>query len=230
MNDIYRVTGASVGETKNGYEVYRIQLNNSILATKLFPLGKMKKYDRLYGSYVENNNSIDFLIGRYVSVYINQTQYGFEISSIQSLDVIQDFKNLLDKNFGKAFHVKMNMYGFLKSKGYCVNDDGSVTLKNEYKNYNLKNDICYPNNLNENFLTFGNISLIYNHYYKDKLIGYDNPDREERYSTDSIGITHAVKVYHKNRSKIIHDGVTYVMRVGDLLTNEQKDYLINKSD
>ena len=52
MASIYKVTSASVGETKRGHKVFKLQLNNSIWATKLFPLRKYDlKNDKLYLLY-----------------------------------------------------------------------------------------------------------------------------------------------------------------------------------
>ena len=67
MVDIYKVTDASVGSTKNGYKIYKLQLNSSILATRLFPLRNLDlhlKHETLFKKYIENNGSLDFLVGK----------------------------------------------------------------------------------------------------------------------------------------------------------------------
>ena len=65
---IFKVTVATTGETKRGYKVFKLQLNNSIWATKLFPLRELdRKYDKLYQMYLEHDN-ISFLEGKYISV------------------------------------------------------------------------------------------------------------------------------------------------------------------
>ena len=110
MGGIYKVTDASVGRTKNGYKIYKLQLNGAILATKLFPLRKLdQKYNTLFNKYKENNDSLDFLVGKYISIWLEKTQYGFEFSSIDSFDALTEFKDLLDSSNGKAFSTRINM-------------------------------------------------------------------------------------------------------------------------
>lgn len=230
MGDIYKVTKADVGTTKNGFQIYNIQLNNSILATKLFPLRELdKRFSNLYKYYIENGSSLDFLVGKFISISLNQTRYGVEIGSIESFDAIKDFKELLDRHIGKAFCTSINMYEFLKFRKYPVNIDGSIKLKEPYANFNIKsNNICYPNNLGIDFLLLENIELIYNQFYKDKVIENRDPDCSEKYALTSVAIIRSRTKYHKYKSKIISNHSFDVQRVGDILTKEQKDYLVNR--
>ena len=63
---VYKVTATDIGKTKRNFGIYKIQLNNEIWATKLIPLRKLdKKFSQLYQLYLENNNSLDFLMGKY---------------------------------------------------------------------------------------------------------------------------------------------------------------------
>lgn len=232
MGSIYKVTEAAIGKTKRGYQIYKLQLNNSIWATKLFPLRKLdRKYNKLFQLYTENNNNLEFLVGKYISISLNQSQYGVEFSSINSFDAIQEFKDLLDGSQGKAFSTIMDVYKFLKNRNYSINQDNSITLKDPYGNFNIidKNGItvCYPNKLEDNCLSLGNIELIYNQFYKDKVIDNGNPDRDSKYVLTPVAIVENRKIYHKYKSKTIANDNFDVLRIGDLLSDEQYDYILN---
>jgi hypothetical protein len=228
MGSIYKVTSASVGKTKNGYQIYKLQLNNSILATKLFPLRELdKKCDKLFQLYTKNNRSLEFLVGKYVSIWLNKTQYGIEFSSIVSFDAIQEFKDLLDNSKGKAFFTNMGMYEFLKRKNHSTNTDGSITLKAPYDRFNLtENNVCYPNDMKNNCLTLDNIEIIFNQFYRDKVIDNGNPDNDEKYVLTNVAIVKNQRIYHNYKSKTISDENFDVLRVGDLLTEEQYEYIL----
>ena len=163
MGGIYKVTDASVGTTKNGYKIYKLQLNGSILATKLFPLRKLdQKYNTLFNKYKDNNDSLDFLVGKYIAIWLEKTQCGFEFSSIDSFDALADFKDLLDSSNGKAFSTRINMYEFLKGRNYTKNTDGSLILKPPYDKFCLsEHNVCYPKDLKDNYLTPANIRFIF---------------------------------------------------------------------
>lgn len=223
---IFKVTAATTGETKRGYKVFKLQLNNSIWATKLFPLRKLdRKYDKLYQMYLEHD-SISFLVGSYISVSLNQSEYGYQFSSIGSFDAVQEFKDLLDGSKGKAFFTRMDMYEFLKIKNYPVNKDVSITLKAPYDGFNLtENNVCYPNNLKDNYLTLDNIKIIFNQFYKDKIIDNGNPDRDEKYVLTAVAIVKNRKIYHKYKSKTISNNNFDVLRVGDSLSEEQYEFI-----
>jgi len=232
MGSIYKVTDASVGTTKNGYKLYKLQLNNTILATKLFPLRKLDlEYNELFKRYTENNDSLDFLVGKYVSIWLKKTQYGFEFSSIDSFDAIQDFKDLLDNSNGKAFSTRINMYEFLKGKNYTDNTDGSLILKASYNKFSLsENNVCYPNDLKENCLTPANIGFIFENFYKGKVIDNGNPDRDESYVLTSTAIVRNRKIYHKTKGKTLSNDNFDVLRIGDPLTEEQYEYILNRKN
>ncbi len=223
---IFKVTAATIGETKRGYKVFKLQLNNSIWATKLFPLRKLdRKYDKLYQMYLKHD-SISFLAGSYISVSLNQSEYGYQFSSIGSFNAVQEFKDLLDGSKGKAFSTNMDMYEFLKIINHPVNKDGSITLKAPYDGFKLtKNNVCYPNNLKDNCLTPDNIETIFNQFYKDKRIDNGNPDRDEKYVLTAVAIVKNRKIYHKYKSKTISNNNFDVLRVGDLLSEEQYEFI-----
>lgn len=232
MASIYKVTDASVGATKNGYKIYKLKLNNTILATKLFPLRERDhKYDELFKRYSENNDSLGFLVGKYISIWLKNTKYGFEFISIDSFDAIQDFKDLLDNSNGKAFSTRINMHEFLKGRNCNVNADGSLILKAPYDKFNLsENNICYPNDLKENVLTPNNIGFIFEKFYKGKIIDNGNPDRDESYVLTSTAIVINRKTYHKTKSKTLSNNDFNVLRIGEPLTDEQYEYILNRKN
>ena len=223
---IFKVTVATTGETKRGYKVFKLQVNNSIWATKLFPLRELdRKYDKLYQMYLEHDN-ISFLEGKYISVSLNQSEYGYQFSSIGSFDAVQEFKDLLDNSEGKAFSTSMDMHEFLKTKNHPINKDGSITLKAPYDGFNLtENNVCYPNDLRENTLTPDNIGIIFNQFYRDKVIDNGNPDRDERYVLTATAIVINRKIYHKYKSKTLSNDNFDVLRIGDSLSKEQYEFI-----
>ncbi len=229
MGGIYKVTDASVGTTKNGYKIYKLQLNDSILATKLFPLRKLdQKYNTLFNKYKDNNDSLDFLVGKYIAIWLEKTQYGFEFSSIDSFDALADFKDLLDSSNGKAFSTRINMYEFLKRRNYTKNTDGSLILKPPYDKFCLsEHNVCYPKDLKDNYLTPANIRFIFENFYKDKVIDNGNPDRDESYVLTSVAIVRNRKIYHKTKSKTLSNDNFDVLRIGEPLTDEQYAYILN---
>ena len=230
MVDIYKVTGAAIGKTKRGFEIYEIQLNNTMVATMLLPLREIdKKYSKLYRLYIENNKSMDFLVGKYISISLCQTQYGLEFSSIEHFDAIRDFQKLLNSSDGKAFCTSMNMYEFLRRKNYPVNKDGSITLKKPYDNFNINSkNVCYPNNLGDNHLSLDNIEIVFEGFYKNKIIDNGNPDRDEKYVLKSVSIGIDRHIYHKSKSKTISSDYFAVLQIGDLLTEEQHSFVLSK--
>jgi hypothetical protein len=232
MGNVYKVTEATIGETKRGFKIYKLQLNNSIWATKLVPLRKLeRKYNKLFQLYEENNNSLNFLAGKYISISLNQSQYGFEFSSIISFDALTEFKELLDRSQGKAFSTTMNIYNFLKVKNYSINQDNSITLKAPYGNFNIvhKNGItvCYPNKLEDNCLSLDNIEIVYNQFYKNKVIDNGNPDRDSKYVLTPVAIVENRKIYHKYKGGTISDDNFDVLRIGDSLSEEQYSYILS---
>ena len=228
MGSIYKVTSASAGKTKNGYQIFKLQLNNSILATKLFPLGEVDKIrDKLFQLYTKNNSSLEFLVGKYVSIWLNKTQYGIEFGLINSFDAIQEFKDLLDNAKEKAFFTNMGMYEFLKRKNHSTNTDGSITLKAPYDRFNLtEKNVCYPNDMKNNCLTLDNIEIIFNQFYRDKVIDNGNIDMDEKYVLTNVAIVKNRRIFHKYKTKTISNADFDVLRVGDLLTEEQYGYIL----
>ncbi len=223
---VFKVTAAIVSETKRGYKVFKLQLNKEIWVTKLLPLNeKDKDRDGLYQYYVRNE-SISFLVGRYIEILFGHSDYGYEFYSILSFDVIKDFKVLLDNSNGKAFSTRMDMYSFLVSKNYHINADSSITLNPPYEKFDLsKKNICYPNYLSDDVLNMKNIEFIFNSFYKNLSIETNDLDRDEKYVLTPLSIAINSKRYHKYKSKTLSDITTDVLRIGDTLSNEHIEFL-----
>jgi len=125
----------------------------------------------------------------------------------------------------------MNMHEFLKNKNYPVSADGSLTLKKPYDNFNINTyNVCYPNNLGNNCLTIDNIRVIFDEFYKDKVIENSNPDRDEQFVLTSVSIGVQCKQYHKSESKTISSSFTPVLRIGDLLSDAQHAFMLSRQE
>jgi len=84
-----------VKNTRKGYQIYELLLNDSFVATKPLPLRNLdKKSDELYRLYFSNNSTLDFLIGKYISISLIDTPYGTGFTKIGSFDAISDFQNM----------------------------------------------------------------------------------------------------------------------------------------
>lgn len=230
MYNVYKVTAASIKKTPKGYELYNLELNKSFWVTKLIPLREVDKiFDSLYKLYQKNNNNLNFLIGSYIAVDLKDSKFGKNFGAIASFDVLQDFKDLLDKSSGKAFSTKMNVFGFLEEIGYPKNPDGTITLRDQYSNFDILNNcghtICYPNKPEEGTLTLGNIRLIYDKFFRDKYIDNGNPDRDEQYDLTSVAIVINRTIFHKSKSKVISNDIFNALRVGDKLSEEQRQFI-----
>ena len=230
MYNIYKVTAANIAKTPKGYELYNLQLNNSFWATKLVPLSEMdRRWESLYKLYSKNNKNLDFLVGRYISLGLEDSKFGRNFTHIVSFDVLQDFKELLDKSSGKAFLTKMNVFDLLTERGYPMNPDGTITLKEPYSTFNIKLEgertICYPNTPGAKTLTLSNIKLVYEEFFKDKYIDNGDPDRDEQYALTPVAIIKTRRIFHKSKSGVISDDIFDVLRIGENLSEEQCQFL-----
>ena len=110
-----------------------------------------------------------------------------------------------------------------------VNKDGSITLKKPYDNFNINSkNVCYPNNLGDNHLSLDNIEIVFEGFYKNKIIDNGNPDRDEKYVLKSVSIGIDRRIYHKSNSKTISSDYFAVLQIGDLLTEEQHSFVLSK--
>ncbi|MBV7541985.1 hypothetical protein [Acidovorax sp. sic0104] len=227
MGDIYKVTGANVRETNSGCQLFEIQLNNELRATKPVPSREVdKRLCELYKLFIANDESLDFLLGKYISIAVRQTRYGLEFSSVASFDAIGDFHHLLQSANGKAFQTQMNIYGFLLRKSYPKNVDGSITLKPPYASFNISSEnVCYPNNLGPNHLSLDNIAIVFEEFYKNKSIDNLNYDRCEKYVLTPASIAIERLSYHKSQSRVLGRDILSVLTIGDLLNEEQQSFV-----
>lgn len=230
MSNIYKVTSATVSTTKKGYKIFKLQLNNSILASKLAPSRKRdKEYDSLYKIYEENNESLEFLVGKYIAISLYESNYGMNFSYITSYNSIDDFKKLLDESQKKAFSTDIPIYDFLKQRKYKINHDNSITLKKPYEYFNILNKhgvtVCYPNKLKLNVLTIDNIEIIFNNFYKEKYIETNNLDLDCKYKISHISIVKNCRKFHKTKGGVVSDSDTDVLKIGDKLNEDQLIFL-----
>ncbi|RAJ93962.1 hypothetical protein [Aliidiomarina maris] len=243
MESIYKVTSASVGKTNRGYKFFEIQLNSYMLATKLFPLRKYDlRNDKLYHLY-EKNNGLDFLIGKYISLTISQSQYGHQFNYINSFDVFEDFKKEIDHSKGIAFSTRLPIYDFLKSINRHIEDDGSIKIKSEYGDMRaFKVDgvsICYQYDSGNEKLNINNISKIFKQFYE----GVDLPvyaltaDGQKSYYKISwkdvaiVRMDNHVKISYKMTTSGDYNKwvATKVLTIGDGLPDEYVDFLNEQS-
>jgi len=172
MKNFYKVTSVQRKKTQKGDTVYSIQLNNSILIDYVYPdkiwrsSGSKNIHisSKLHDFWNENANSLEKLVGNYIVTSLSDSDFGLKFSMINSLDIISDFKKLLDKYQEKTFLTNLPIYDFLKFLKYEINNDGSISLKKEYEHLNIINigenigygygvapsyTICYQQNLND---------------------------------------------------------------------------------
>jgi len=238
MSNVYKVTAASIGETKRGYKIYKLQLNNSIWATKLIPLSKLeRKYNKLYQVYIENNNSLDFLIGKYISISMSQSQYGAEFSSISSFDVLQDFKNELDASEGEAFATHLPIYDFLSNIQRTKEADGSIKITSNFKDMRISKingiNVCCQYDKSFERLNLNNLEQIFNEFYKDiPLPAYAPGASESYYKLDMnevaiVKMDHHIKVSTKMTTSGDYDKwiPKVIKKIGNKLQEEQVQFL-----
>lgn len=241
MCKVYKVTNTKITTSKNGYTIFNLELNNKVWVSKLAPVRKLnKKYDKLYQIY-EKEQSLNSLIGKFITTSLEKDNYGVKFSYISHYDSLEEFKELLDKSEKKVFSTEIPIYNFLKSQNYPLNTDNSITLKSPYNYFNVidKNDltICYPNNLKSDELTLENIKIIYDRFYKDvSLPPYkrNNVDVGSKsyyqISMKDVAIVRMdnhVKVSYKMTTSEDYDKwvTNIILKIGDKLHEEHIKYL-----
>lgn len=237
---VYKVTAASIERTKRNYEIYKIQLNNQIWATQLVPLRTFdRKYSKLYQLYSENNKSLDFLIGKYISTSVSKNEYGFEFGAIGSFDVLQDFKKEVDASNGKAFATRLPIYEFLSHIKRPIESDGSIKIVSNYGDMRVSNingiTVCCQHDMSNKFLNLANIDLIFDRFYKDvPLPAYDPTEGGSKsyyainmMETGIVRMDNHVKISYKMTKSGDYDKwiATPVQKIGDELPKEQVQYL-----
>ena len=237
--NIFKVTTATIGETKRGYKVFKLQLNKSIWATKLFPLRKLDcKYDKLYQRYLEHEN-ISFLEGKYISVSISQSEYGYQFSSISSFDVLADFKKEVDSSKGKAFSTKLPVYDFLASMKRDIEDDGSIKIKSEFGDMRVSKvdgvNICYQFDSGNENLNLNNIDKIFKRFYEGVDLPAYSPSEGGSKSYYKVSMSDTAIVKMDNHVKISYKMTTsgdydkwlakVVLKIGDQLPDDHIRFL-----
>ncbi len=230
MYNVYKVTAATIKKTPKGYELYNLQLNNELWATKLVPLSaRDRKYEQLYKLYTNNNKNLDFLLGKYIAIELESSKFGTNFNYIASFDALNEFKTCLDKSDEKPFFTRINIFEFLDRNGYPINPDGSITLREPYSRFNIRIKdrvtICYLNKREEGTLTPENIKPIYDKFFKDRYIDNGNPDRNEEYAMTPVAIIINVETYHKSKSGVKSSRSFDVLKIGDKLSEEQRQFL-----
>jgi len=236
MEKIYKVTNTKITKSKNGYTISNIELNNKVWVSALSKYVNPPKRNRdkltvddifQYGDllYEEELNS---LIGKFITISLEKDMYGMKIEHISSYDSIKEFKNLLDSSDKKAFETNLPIYDFLKSQNYPINFDGSITLKSPYNYFKIKDSfkgtICYPNNLKGDQLTFDNITLIYEKFYKNKK-ARETETRSCKYQIKTTGIVEYCQRYSKHMGKPQGSHESFILKIGDKLSKEHIEYL-----
>lgn len=243
MNSLYKVTAASIKETKNGYEIYKLQLNHSFWATKLVPFRKSdmandESYCKLYRLYIKNNESLDSLVGKYVLVYLNKTKYGMEFDSLDSVDVLQDFKDDLDHAKGEAFSTILPMFDFLSNMQRVIEPDGSIKLSTDFGDIRISKvdgvNVCCQYDTSNSYLNLKNINKIFDRFYKEvTLPPYNSESDHKSYykiSLSEVGIVrmdHRVKVSYKMTTSGDFNrwDSTLTQKIGTKLPEEQVHFL-----
>lgn len=242
MEGIYKVTSASVGETKRGYKIFKLQLNNSILATKLFPLRRYDlKHDKLYLLYNENNG-LEFLNGKYISLTISQSQYGYQFSYIDSFDVLEDFKKAVDSSKGNAFSTKLPIFEFLSKMQRNIEADGSIKINSDFGDMRVLRkdvvDICYQFDASDERLNLTNIDQVFEKFYKDaSLPAYSASEGGSKsyykISMEDVAIVkmdnHVRISYKMTRSGDYDKWIAkVVLKIGDQLPDDHIQFLKSK--
>lgn len=247
MKGIYKVTRACVDITNGGYEVFKIQLDNHLKVTKLFPFQKKRKEkgrnnDKLYDWYL---GDLDFklLIGNYIYASLGETKYGYEFDWIASFDVVNDFKNKLESYKGKTFSTRFPIHDLLSKLQRTIELDNSIKIKSSYGDVRVYDfgefNLCCQYDNSVDTLNVFNINLIFEHFYKNtRLPAYcQSEGGENSYYSISIEYLGIVRMDNHVRisGKMTKSGdfdtwdANLVLGFGAALTEEQKEFLKKNS-
>lgn len=226
----FRVTKASIEKSRKGSEIFKLELNSSIVATQLIPYADYaRKTNKLYQLTKVHGAEIGTVVGKLVSLNLEKNSYGFEFSEVVSCDVISDFQELLEKSNGKAFDTKIDIYTVLVNRKYPINSDESITLRGSFSALSIQKKeglvVCYPNDLDETHLTIKNIELIYNQFYKDVDPDPYNPDRISKYHLLPSGIWVSSENQHKDSGRTLSSSYYSEIVIGDKLTKDHLDFV-----
>ena len=235
--NVYKLSSISVESIGGGREVFRFLFNGNVRAGMLVrrvknPHSALASFnsDLLNIMYAKNKDSIQDLVGKYISGYVAQTPYGLDVKHIYSLDVLADFDQMLRKSGGKAFSTQIDVHTLLLQKGRPCNEDGSIALNGPHSSMRIASvreiNICYTHNESDNFLNRKNAEIIFDKFYKGKKIDTMNDDRNEEYILSVLGVAISCTTYPKDgRPNNREHNVFPVLYLGDALNEEQVAYL-----
>jgi len=191
---------------------------------------------------VKNNESISFLIGKYIYLELKKNDYGYEIGEISNFDVVTAFSDALIACEGRPFETELYVYELLVKTGRPVEANGSIKLKTNFEDMRVSVvngfAICQEHNPASNQLNLGNINQISNEYYNDVLLGPE-PETSEGSERPCARSFYAIsdngmKIIRWDNDRFIsrktttrHDHNTWrsvtMVELGDLLTDEHPE-------
>lgn len=240
MYNLYKINAVKSKKTRKGDDVFSIQLDNSVWINNINPevvwlssgLDNKSLIKAIHKYWMENNYNLDGLIGKYIFASYSNSDYGLKFDYVKSVDIVGDFKKLLDKSNNRAFFTDLPIYSFLENRQYKKNEDNSISLRNPYHNMRIVNlndiTICYEYTEMKDVLTIKNIELIYNKFYK----GICPPRKENvdsKYELEYISIIqNSTKYYTTTTSKKDKKPTrtsNVILTIGDKLNDEQLKFL-----
>lgn len=229
---IFKVTAATIGKTKRGYKVFKLQLNNSIWVTQLVPF-KLQEYNAFHKKYIEYRN-ISFLQDKYILISFYKSEYGHEFRFIASCDVLADFKADIDSSEGNAFYTSMPVYDFLLSINRNIEDDSSIKIKSKFDDMRLSKDgVCYRFDTSYDKLNFNNINIIFKQFYEN--VDFPEPLGYSSKSYYKISMKDTAIVRMDNSRKISYRATTSgdydkwtaikILKIGEQLPEDHIKFL-----
>lgn len=87
--NVFRVTSAVMEKTKSGFEIFRLELDGKLTATQLVPPNDAERIsNKLYQICKVTDFDLNSLIGKYISLLLEETEHGLQFSSVISCDVV----------------------------------------------------------------------------------------------------------------------------------------------
>lgn len=78
MKNFYRVTAAKISNPK-GHLKFSLQLDGNTWASMLAPnKASDKEYNRLYQFYLAHNRTLDYLVNKYVHLWVEKMSMGMK--------------------------------------------------------------------------------------------------------------------------------------------------------
>lgn len=240
FDGIFKVTVATIGKTKRGYKVFKLQLNNSIWVTQLALFKGQEygaqEYNTFYQKFVEYGD-ISFLQGKYILISFCKSEYGYQVRFINSYDVLADFKENIDYSEGNAFYTSMPVYDFLLSINRNIEDDGSIKIKSKFGDIRLSKDgVCYRFDTSYDKLNFNNIDIIFKQFYES--VDFPEPLSDGSKSYYKISMEDTAIVRMDNRMRVSYKATTSddynewttkkILKIGEQLPEDHIKFLKNR--